>query len=706
MKQIVQNLKTGATILQEVPAPVAGPGRVLIRTVSSLVSKGTEKMLVDFSKAGLLQKARQQPEKVKMVLDKIKSDGLLPTLETVFNRLDEPLPLGYCNAGVVVEVGPGVRRVKKGDRVISNGPHAEFVSVPENLVAHVPDEVTMEEAAFTVIASIGLQGIRLVKPELGEHVTVIGLGLIGLITGQLLLANGCRVTGIDIDKAKLELAAGFGMNVVPAGEDGGTGHVMEVTENTGTDAVIITASSKGNEIIRSAARMSRKRGRIVLVGVTGLDIQRSDFYEKELSFQVSCSYGPGRYDEQYEQKGMDYPLPFVRWTENRNFLAVLDSIAAGRLNVKPLISEVVPLEDYEKIYGNMGGSASIASILSYPEDVEMNRSVEVAASGKVSKGQGVIGIIGAGNFTKMTLMPALKKAGANIAAVCSDKGLSAAHLAKKYAVPVACSDHHELLANEKIDTVVITTRHHLHAPMVVEALEAGKNVFVEKPLALSEDELNEVISAYGSSGKCLAVGFNRRFSPMAERSKKILGGADSLMNIVITVNAGTIPPGVWVHDMDIGGGRILGEACHFIDLVSFLAGSPVEKVFMNAMGRNPEVNTDNAVITLKMKNGSQGVVNYFSNGHKSYPKERVEVYSRGRTLVIDNFRKMTVHGFSGVKGMSGNQDKGHRRQFEEYLKRIKAGGPPLIPFEEIVNTTRATFAALESLKTGAVVTVQ
>lgn len=705
MKQIVQNLKTGATILQEVPVPVAGPGRVLIRTHRSLVSKGTEKMLVDFSKAGLLQKARQQPEKVKMVLDKIKSDGLLPTLETVFNRLDEPLPLGYCNAGEVVEVGAGVKGFKTGNRVVSNGPHAEFVSVPENLVAHIADNVSMEEAAFTVIASIGLQGIRLVKPELGEHVTVIGLGLIGLITGQLLLANGCSVTGIDIDKAKLKLATDLGMDAVPAGKDGGVGHVTASTGGAGTDAVIITASSKGHAIIRSAARMSRKRGRIVLVGVTGLDIQRSDFYEKELSFQVSCSYGPGRYDEQYEQKGIDYPLPFVRWTENRNFQAVLDSMAAGRLKVKPLITEVVELGDFEKIYGDMGGSEAIASILSYPEDAAWRHSVETGIKKEFHKGKGVLGIIGAGNFTKMTLMPALKKAGANVAGICSEKGLSAAHLTKKYGIPVACSDHRELLENSDIDTVIITTRHNQHALMVKEALEAGKNVFVEKPLALNENELEEVIRAYGSSDKCLAVGFNRRFAPMVEKAKVALGGPDSLMNIVITVNAGSIPPGVWIQDMETGGGRIIGEGCHFIDLVSFLAGSRVESVLMSAMEQNPEVNTDNAIITLKLKNGSQGVVNYFSNGHKSYPKERIEVYSRGRVLVIDNFRKMTAHGFTGLKGGTGRQDKGHRRQFELYLQRIKAGGPALIPFEALVNTTRTSFAALESLKTGEVVRV-
>jgi len=702
MKQIIQNLKTGATILEEVPAPVAGPGRILIRTHRSLVSKGTEKMLVDFSKAGLLQKARQQPEKVKMVLDKIKSDGLLPTLETVFNRLDEPLPLGYCNAGEVVEIGQGVSGFKVGDRVASNGPHAEFVSVPENLVAHIPDTVSMDEAAFTVIASIGLQGIRLVKPELGEHVTIVGLGLIGLITGQLLMANGCMVSGIDIDPAKLKLAAEFGIDAVQAGKDGGLAHIMEHTGNVGTDAVIITASSKGNDIIRSAAQMSRKRGRIVLVGVTGLDIQRSDFYEKELSFQVSCSYGPGRYDEQYEQKGIDYPLPFVRWTENRNFQAVLNAIAAGQLNVKPLISDTTDLADYENIYGDMGASGSIASILSYPENAKPERTVSVTSGKKLKEGRGVVGIIGAGNFTKMTLLPALKSTGLDVAAVCSAGGLSATHLAKKYNIPIASTDHKELLDDKNIDTVIITTRHNLHAPMVVEALQANKHVFVEKPLALNEEELIKITDAYKASSGSLMVGFNRRFAPMVERAKLALGGSDVLMNVVITINAGVIPPNVWVHDMETGGGRIIGEACHFIDLVSFLAGSPIETVYMSALGTDPEMNTDNAMITLKLKNGSQGVVNYLSNGHKSYPKERIEVYSRGRVLIIDNFRKMSVHGFSGLKGSKGNQDKGHKRQFKKYLESIKNGGSALIPFEEIINTTRASFAALESMKNNSV----
>lgn len=697
MKQIIQSFKTGETILEDVPAPQVSKGAVLIKTSRSLVSLGTERMLVEFGKANLIQKARQQPEKVKQVLDKIKTEGLMPTLEAVFNKLGQPLPLGYCNVGKVIAVGKGVEDFKVGDRVASNGNHAEFVCVPQNLVAHIPDNVSDEEATFTVIGSIGLQGIRLCDPAFGETIVVIGLGLIGLITAELLLANGCRVIGIDLDDQKVALAKNKGVDAInPAKGTDPVKYVTEVTNDVGADGVIITASAKTHDIISQAANMSRKRGRIVLVGVVGLNISRAEFYEKELSFQVSCSYGPGRYDENYEQKGIDYPLPFVRWTEKRNFETILQAIATGRLDVKSLITEKIPLEKYEEIYGNIGSSHAIASILVYPEQAEYQTVVTVHTN-DFSGSKGVMGIIGAGNFTKMTLLPAFKDTDAQIKYIASAGGLSGTALAQKHRIARSTTDYKEILKDEEVDLVLITTRHDQHANLVTESLLAGKNVFVEKPLALNEDELEQIIAAY-QSPLTLTVGFNRRFSPHAQKVKSLIGNTP--MNVIATMNAGFIPPNVWVHDMQVGGGRIIGEACHFIDLITFFTGSKVKAVCMNAMGENPEENTDNVSILLKYENGSTGAINYFSNGSKAYSKERIEVYSQERTAVIDNFRVTKGYGFKNFSKLKTKFNKGHKEQFRLLTERIKTGGEALIPFDEIINTTRASFAAIESLKIG------
>ncbi len=699
MKQIIQSFKTGATILEEVPAPQVKRGAVLIQTTRSLVSLGTERMLVEFGKSNLISKARQQPDKVKQVLDKIKTEGLVPTLEAVFNKLGEPLPLGYCNVGRVIVVGEGVSEFKVGDRVASNGQHAEFVCIPKNLVAHIPDGVSDDEAAFTVIGSIGLQGIRLLNPTLGETIVVVGLGLIGLLTAQLLVANGCRVVGVDIDESKLELSKQWG--VIPFNPKSGdvVKFVEGITGGIGADGVLITASAKTDEIVSQAARMSRKRGRIILVGVIGLNLSRAEFYEKELSFQVSCSYGPGRYDEDYENIGNDYPLAFVRWTEKRNFEAILQAIASKKLVVNKMITEIVPLESYQTIYGEIGSSKSIASILSYKEQHIENPSNTIQlkeASFKEAKG--VIGIVGAGNFTKMTMLPALKGSGAHYKYIASQGGVSGTAMAQKYGFSHSTTNYKEILADQEVDLLLITTRHNLHASMSVESLRAGKHVFVEKPLALNTDELECVIEAQQASGKTITVGFNRRFSPHAKKMKSLLGSAP--MNVIATMNAGFIPANVWIHDLKVGGGRIVGEACHFIDLITFLTGSKVKAVCMNAMGINPEENTDNATILLQYENGSTGVINYFSNGSKAYAKERVEVYSQERTLVMDNFRKTEGFGFKGFSKLKTSLDKGHKNQFHSLINRIQNGGTPLIPMEDLVNTSKASFAAIESLKTG------
>lgn len=699
MKQLIQNLQTGETLLENIPVPQVRKGCVLIKTHRSLVSLGTEKMLVEFGKANFIEKARQQPEKVKQVFDKIKTDGLRPTVEAVFRKLSEPLPLGYCNVGEIVAVGEDVSEFKIGDRVASNGHHAEVVCVPKNLVVHIPENVSDEEATFTVVGAIALQSIRLVNPTLGETVVVIGLGLIGQLTAELLQANGCEVVAFDFDQYKTDLALAKGIKAFKVSEETDSVKIVqEITKNVGADAVIITASMPSNDVISQAARMSRKRGRIVLVGVVGLDLQRADFYEKELTFQVSCSYGVGRYEVDYEQNGQDYPIGFVRWTAKRNFEAILKIIASGRLNVKSLITEMIDFKDYNKIYGNIGKLKSIASILKYRENIDVLETKILLKSYFFSPTSIVLAIIGSGNFTKATVLPILFKSKANIKYLSSASGLSGTLMAKKYGVQFSTTNNDDILNDSEVSAVIITTRHDAHARMCIDALRAGKHVFVEKPLALNQAELDEIIEVYQQSDKTLTVGFNRRFSPFTQDLKKQLGDSNTPINTIATMNAGEISANHWTQDMNLGGGRIIGEACHLIDLITYLSGSLVESVVMNASGQNPADNTDNASILLKYQNGSTGVINYFANGNKGYSKERIEVYSQGRTMIIDNFKQSKYFGTKS-SGMSGSQDKGHSEQFRLFLERLQNGGEAIIPIEEIINTSKASLAVVESLKT-------
>lgn len=699
MKQIIQDIKKGHTILAEVPAPQVKEDHILIETVKTLVSSGTERMLVEFGKANYLEKARQQPEKIKKILNKVQTDGLKPTLNAVLNKLDQPIPLGYCNVGKVIAIGKGVSEFKIGDRVASNGAHAEYVCVPKNLVAKIPDNVTDEEATFTVIGSIALQGIRLVNPTFGETIVVIGLGLIGQLTAQLLKANGCKVIGFDIDQKKVSTAKKLGIDTYNSQNSINPIKIVEeLTNKIGSDGVIITASSKDDKIIYEAANMSRKRGRIVLIGVTGLKINREDFYKKELTFQVSCSYGPGRYDQSYEENGQDYPLPYVRWTEKRNFQAVLQSLSLKQLKVNPLITERVALKDYQKIYGNLNKKGTIASILEFSKNKKkISHTIDIPHK-KYDNANGVIGIIGTGKFTSSTIMPALKAVNANIKYLCSAKGLSSAILAKKYKIGKATTSYEEILSDKDVDLIIISTRHNLHAPMTIKALEAGKHVFVEKPLALTYKELDKINQAIQNSGKSVMVGFNRRFSPLAVKMKSLAGPGPK--NIVATMNAGHVPDNVWIHDMEIGGGRIIGEACHHIDLCTYLADSKIKAVCMNAMGQSPKDNVDNASILIKYENGTNAVINYFSNGNKSYGKERIELFTQEKTLILDNWKTLKGYGIKGFSKMKTSQDKGHRKQFELINRWLKTGGFPLIPQEEIMNTSKAAIAAIESLKSG------
>lgn len=696
MRQILCNLQTGKTLLADVPAPGAEPGQLLVRTTRTLVSQGTEKMLVEFGKATLFQKARAQPQRVRQVWEKMKVDGIRPTLEAVFRRLDEPLPLGYCNTGVVIGVGEGVAGFAVGDRVASNGPHAEIVAVPANLCARVPENVSDDEAAFTVAGAIALQGVRLGAPTLGETVAVVGLGLLGQIAVQLLRASGCHVLGYDFDPAKVELAKRHGAEALcVAGEGNPVKHALAATGGQGVDFVLITASAKSNDVIAQCAHMSRKRGRIVLVGVVGLEINRADFYEKELTFQVSCSYGPGRYESAYEEKGLDYPAAFVRWTENRNFQAVLEALGAGRLSFAELITKRVPLERFEEIYDDMGANG-LASLLVFGDTPSPVRRLAVPGTGYAGQA-GALAVVGTGNFTKMTVLPALRGSGVAIKYLASARGVTSTHLAGKHGIPFSTTDYEGILADPEVAGVILCTRHHLHAAQVTSALRANKHVLVEKPLCLTRGELADIATAAGGRAT-VTVGFNRRFSPHVRQVKALLADRAAPVAVVATVNAGAIPPNHWVQDLQIGGGRLVGEACHFIDLAVHLTGSQVEAVCALGLGPRGAPAGDSASILLRHADGSTSAVHYLANGHRSHPKERIEVYSQERVFVIDDFRVTTGVGCRSFSRLKTAQDKGHAAQFAEFAKRIREGGPALITRAELFNVASATLAIGESLQ--------
>ena len=699
MKQILQNLKSGQTSLTEVPCPAVGRGALLVKTRRSLISAGTERMLVEFSKGNLIQKARSQPDKVKQVLDKIKTDGLMPTLEAVFKKLDEPLPLGYCNVGRVIEVGPGVSEFQIGDRVASNGPHAEIVSVPKHLCAKIPEGTSDEAAAFTVLGAIGLQGIRIANPTLGERFVVFGTGLIGLVTIQLLRASGCDVLAVDVNPDRLQMAERLGAQTCNAAAGDPIAAAQAWTSGAGVDAVIITASAKTDEIVHQAAEMCRKRGRIVLVGVVGLNLRRADFYEKELSFQVSCSYGAGRYDDAYEQKGRDYPIGYVRWTEQRNFEAVLGAMASGQLVVDSLITDRIPLADAAEAYDKiLDDPATLGVILEYPDAVQPERTVAIASRASKPADKVVAAMIGAGNFAKMTMGPALAKTRARLKYVSELTNAAAArHIAQKYGFENATTDGDAVWNDPQLNTVFIATGHASHAALVCKGIESGKHVFVEKPLAMNVDETARIVETAGAHPDLhLMVGFNRRFSPHLQKIKQLLSGRSQPLAMHFACNAGIIPPDVWVHDPEVGGGRIVGEACHFMDLLAYIADSPIVSVASAQMEQGVAVKEDKMSIVLSFEDGSVGTVNYFGNGHKAYPKETIEVYSEGRILRLDNFRRLDAWGFSGFRRMKTKLDKGHQAEFDQFIDRIAVGGKPLIPLDQLVNATLASFAAMTS----------
>jgi len=707
MKLLVQNIRTGQVAVQTIPSPTAAAGEVLIANQASLVSAGTDKMVLDLAKKSLLGKARERPDHVRRVLDKIRSEGLVTTIQQVRRKLDEPITMGYSSAGTVLACGSGVQDLKPGDRVASNGPHAEVVSVPRNLCARVPDSVPFDHAAFAVLGSIALQGVRLAKCELGETVLVIGLGLVGQLTVALAKAAGLRVIGTDPDAQKCELAVRMGASEARPGIR--ADDVAQVSGGLGADAVLITASTKSNGPIELAAAAVRKKGRVVLVGVVGLELDRRPFYFKEAEFVVSCSYGPGRYDPEYEERGHDYPPAYVRWTEQRNIQAVLDLMGSGRLDVGPLISHRFPIEQGERAYEliESGSEPFLGIVLEYPQAPDRaTPNVVTLRPPAEANGKPRCGVLGAGNFARMVLLPAIQKnRGFELAAICSAKGLNATHAARTAGAEAACSDEAEVFGDATIDTVFSVTRHDQHARHVLRAIETGKNIFVEKPLCLTIEELQAIedaLIAAGDAAPLLMVGFNRRFSQAAVAVRRHFADTAEPLTTSIRFNAGAIPPDHWTQHDEEGGGRIIGEACHAIDLATYLCGSRPVRVYAEsvAAARAGQTTDDQCFITLRHANGSVSSIGYLAGGDKAFAKERVEVFGGGRVAVIDDFRTVSTCRGGKTKTIKCRGGKGHAEEVAAFAQAVVGGGPAPIPWEELRATSLAAILAVRSLREG------
>ena len=717
MKQVLQRARTGAIEVADVPAPKLLPGCVLVRIAASLVSAGTERASSEFASKGLLQKAKARPDLVHEVLNKIRRDGIFSAVSAVRSRLDQPIALGYSSAGTVVEVGEGVRDIQVGDRVACAGAgyavHAEFACVPRLLVAKVPlnSPVSFDEAAFTTVGAVALHGIRTAEVKLGDVVAVIGLGLLGQLTVQALKAAGCHVLGFDIAPQRADLALQYGADAACATASAFQDLCAQHSGGHGADVVLITAETPSSEPVNLAAQIARDRGIVVAVGTVGMDIQRKLYYEKELDFRISRSYGPGRYDAAYEQKGRDYPIGYVRWTETRNMDAFLKLLADRKMNVRPLITHRFPIEKAQSAYDLITGKTSEASLgmlITYPESAKEIRRLDLAskARGTIGANQSVaIGLLGAGNFATSTLLPTIKKVPSiKLVGVCAANGPHARHAAQKFGFRYCATEEAQIFNDPDVNTVVISTRHNLHAALVVAALGAGKHVFCEKPLCLSEEELVEIVRAYEitDSHPLLMVGFNRRFAPMAVRMKNYLQEINEPLAMHYRVNAGYLPPDHWTNDPEQGGGRILGEVCHFIDFFTFLAGAPPITVQTRNLDNSGQYSGDNVVIALTFADGSQGTISYLANGDRAYSKERIEVFGGGAIAVLEDFRRLELvrHGRKSVVHSRFRQDKGHRGEWEAFASAICEGREAPVPFQDILGSTLATLRAEESRSTG------
>ncbi|MCC6298490.1 MAG: bi-domain-containing oxidoreductase [Anaerolineales bacterium] len=716
MKQLLQNIKTGKATIEDVPVPTPREGQVLVHVQASLVSAGTERMVVEFAEKSLVGKARSRPDLVKQVIEKARREGLLNTAQAAFNRLDQPMALGYSSAGTIVALGKNTRGFKVGQRVACAGGgyavHAEYNVVPRNLLTPLPKNVDFESAAFTTLGAIAMHGFRLAEPQIGENVAVIGLGLVGLLTIQIAAAAGCNVLGIDLDPKRIALASSLGrFDTAQRGLEAVSRSQAEsasqrFTANRGFDVILICADTPSNDPVELAGVIARDRARVVATGAVGLTIPRKIYYEKELSFINSRSYGPGRYDSNYEENGQDYPLGYVRWTEGRNFQAVVDLMESGKLKVKPLTTHRFPIEKATQAYEVITGKKKenfLGVLLTYPSGKSKveSRSIHFPLS-KPSKTESVrLGVLGAGLFANSVLLPAIKKVdGIQLVGIASSGGLHAQHAGKKFGFKYATSSEDEIINDSNINTVAILTRHDSHSELVVKALKAGKHVFVEKPLAITPEQLNKVEKTLRSTKYgILAVGFNRRFAPLAQSLKSQVSNLQSPLHVHYRVNAGYLPADHWNHDPNIGGGRIIGEACHFVDFITFLIGAVPVSVTAHALPDDGKYREDNVSMTFTFPDGSIGVVDYLANGDKSLPKERVEVFCGGMVAVLDGFVSLQITKDGKMREERGAQDKGWVSEWNAFVKAIREGGEPPIPYEQLVGVTKSTFAAVESVRT-------
>jgi predicted dehydrogenase/threonine dehydrogenase-like Zn-dependent dehydrogenase len=708
MKQIVQNLKTGTVSAMDVPAPVVRPGFVLVRTAASLISAGTERLTVEAGQKSLIGRALDQPALVKQVLQKARTEGVRNTIDAVRSKLGSLLALGYSAAGTVIETGPDVTEFRQGDRIACAGvgyaSHAEVLAVPKNLCVHLPAQVGFDAASFSTLGAIALQGVRLTEPTLGESVVVIGLGLIGQLASQLLKANGCRVFGIDLDQTKIDLARRLGADSGCASDRDVKRAVMEWSRGRGADAVLIAAAASSDEPVELAGEIARQKGRVVVVGAVGLNLPRKPYYDRELTFRISMSYGPGRYDPEYEERGHDYPFGYVRWTEGRNLEAFLDLVADARVQVEPLITHRFQLSESEQAYNLITGTTPyLGVVLQYDTERELETRISLANRPRVSASAVRVGLIGAGGYAKGMLLPNFKAAGAEFQSITTASGVTARSVGEQQGFRFCVSSAEEVISDEQANLIVIATRHDTHAKLAQSALEHGRHVFVEKPLALNDEDLEGVLHAARQSGQQLMVGFNRRFSPSGRAAREIFGGQRTPLSINYRINGGRVPRNHWAQDPDVGGGRIIGEVCHFIDFIHFVTGSLTKRVFAEAISSSSDeiVNDDSVFITLRLADGSNASIAYLAEGDRALPKERIEIFGGGKAFVIDDFRSSSVwQNGRESKTRLREQDKGQKDQIRAVCALVRDGGSPLITLEDLAATTRATFRIIESLRTG------
>lgn len=706
MKQLLQNIKTGKSSVEEVPVPTPREGQALVRVAASLVSAGTERMVVEFAEKSLVGKARSRPDLVKQVLDKARREGLVNTAQAAFNRLDQPMALGYSSAGTVVALGKNMQGFKVGQRVACAGGgyavHAEYNVVPRNLLTPLPKSVDFESAAFTTLGAIALHGFRLAESQISEKVAVIGMGLLGLLTAEIAAAAGCNVLGIDVDPARIQLASSLGLQAVHREE--AVDSSATFTASRGFDLILICADTPSNDPVELAGVIARDRARVVATGAVGLSFPRKVYYEKEISFINSRSYGPGRYDLNYEEHGQDYPLGYVRWTEGRNFEAIVDLMAKGQLQVRPLITHRFDISQAAQAYEVITGKKKekfLGVLLTYPESKKKEESRIVFPFTASRSTDGVkLGVLGAGMFANSVLLPSIQKAGdIQLVGIASSGGLHAQHTGKKFGFQYATSNDDEIISDPNVNTVAILTRHDTHAELVVRALKAGKHVFVEKPLAINSDQLAAISRQLKKTDQCiLTTGFNRRFSPLTQSLVSFFLHRNEPMHIHYRVNAGAIPLNHWTQDPEIGGGRIIGEGCHFVDFVTFLVGAAPVSVSAHALPDNGKYREDNVSMTFTFPDGSIGVVDYLANGDKSFPKERIEVFCGGKIAVLDDFVSLQTVKDGKRKVERGVQNKGWVDEWKVFAKCIREGGEPPIPYEHLIGVTRSTIAAVESLR--------